>query len=229
MYKDQMVWVVIPAYNEAGVLKEVLGELRDYNRLYNIVVVDDGSSDETVSVASGFDVHILRHPVNLGEGAAIATGIEYALLEKADVVVTFDADGQMSAEDIGAVVNEVLEEGVDVALGSRFLTARPKGMPRMKKIGLKLATMLTRISTGLKITDTHNGLRAFKAKALRKIVITQNRMAHASEILSEIARNRLVYREVPVTIRYTEYSKTKGQSIFNTINILYELFTGGGK
>jgi hypothetical protein len=135
----------------------------------------------------------------------------------------------MSAEDIGAVVNEVLEEGVDVALGSRFLTARPKGMPRTKKIGLKLATMLTRISTGLKITDTHNGLRAFKAKALRKIVITQNRMAHASEILSEIARNRLVYREVPVTIRYTEYSKTKGQSIFNTINILYELFTGGGK
>jgi glycosyltransferase involved in cell wall biosynthesis len=223
------VWVVIPAYNEAGVLKEVLGELRDYNRLYNIVVVDDGSSDETVSVASGFDVHILRHPVNLGEGAAIATGIEYALLEKADVVVTFDADGQMSAEDIGAVVNEVLEEGVDVALGSRFLTARPKGMPRMKKIGLKLATMLTRISTGLKITDTHNGLKAFKAEALRKIVITQNRMAHASEILSEIARNRLVYREVPVTIRYTEYSKTKGQSIFNTINILYELFTGGGK
>jgi glycosyltransferase involved in cell wall biosynthesis len=229
MYKDQTVWVVIPAYNEAGVLKEVLGELRDYNRLYNIVVVDDGSSDETVSVASGFDVHILRHPVNLGEGAAIATGIEYALLEKADVVVTFDADGQMSAEDIGAVVNEVLEEGVDVALGSRFLTARPKGMPRMKKIGLKLATMLTRISTGLKITDTHNGLKAFKAEALRKIVITQNRMAHASEILSEIARNRLVYREVPVTIRYTEYSKTKGQSIFNTINILYELFTGGGK
>ena len=229
MYKDQTVWVVIPAYNEAGVLKEVLGELRDYNRLYNIVVVDDGSSDETVSVASGFDVHILRHPVNLGEGAAIATGIEYALLEKADVVVTFDADGQMSAEDIGAVVNEVLEEGVDVALGSRFLTARPKGMPRTKKIGLKLATMLTRISTGLKITDTHNGLKAFKAEALRKIVITQNRMAHASEILSEIARNRLVYREVPVTIRYTEYSKTKGQSIFNTINILYELFTGGGK
>jgi glycosyltransferase involved in cell wall biosynthesis len=223
------VWVVIPAYNEARVLKEVLGELRDYNRSYNIVVVDDGSSDETANVASGFDVHILRHPVNLGQGAAIATGIEYALREGADIVVTFDADGQMSAEDIGAVVNEVLKEGVDVALGSRFLTARPKGMPRTKKIGLKLATIFTEFSTGLKITDTHNGLRAFKAEALRKIVITQNRMAHASEILSEIARNKLTYREVPVTIRYTDYSKAKGQSIFNTINILYELFTGGGK
>jgi glycosyltransferase involved in cell wall biosynthesis len=229
MYKDQMVWVVIPAYNESQVLKEVLGELRDYNRSYNIVVVDDGSSDETASVASGFDVHILRHPVNLGQGAAIATGIEYALREGADIVVTFDADGQMSAEDIGAVVNEVLKEGIDVALGSRFLTARPKGMPRVKKTGLKLATIFTELSTGLKITDTHNGLRAFRAEALRKIVITQNRMAHASEILSEIARNKLTYREVPVTIRYTEYSKAKGQSIFNTINILYELFTGGGK
>jgi glycosyltransferase involved in cell wall biosynthesis len=223
------VWVVIPAYNEAQVLKEVLGELRDYNRSYNIVLVDDGSSDETASVASGFDVHILRHPVNLGQGAAIATGIEYALQERADIVVTFDADGQMSAEDIGAVVNEVLKDGVDVALGSRFLTAQPKGMPRMKKIGLKLATMLTRISTGLKITDTHNGLKAFKAEVLRKIVITQNRMAHASEILSEIARNKLTYREVPVTISYTDYSKAKGQSIFNTINILYELFTRGEK
>lgn len=223
------VWVVIPAYNEAGVLKEVLGELRQYNRSYNIVVVDDGSSDGTADVAGGFDVHILKHPINLGQGAAITTGIEYALQEKADIVVTFDADGQMSAEDIGAVVNEVENGKVDVALGSRFLTAPPKGMPGMKKIGLKLATILTKISTGLKITDTHNGLKAFKAEALRKIVITQNRMAHASELLSEIARNKLTYREVPVTIRYTEYSKAKGQSIFNTINILYELFTGGGK
>lgn len=223
------VWVVIPAYNEARVLKEVLGEVRDYNRFYNIVVVDDGSSDETASAVSGFDVHILRHPVNLGQGAAIATGIAYALGEKADVVVTFDADGQMRAEDIGVVVNEVLQGGVDVALGSRFLTALPKGMTRMKKTSLKLATILTKFSTGLKITDTHNGLKAFRAEALRKIVITQNRMAHASEILSEIGRNKLTYREVPVTISYTDYSKAKGQSLFNTINILYELFTGGGK
>lgn len=223
------VWIVIPAYNEGKVLKEVLGELLDYERSYNIVVVDDGSSDETASVAGSFGVHLLRHPINLGQGAALATGIEYTLGEKADVVVTFDADGQMSAEDIGAVVNEVLKEGVDVALGSRFLSSPPKGMPMMKKIGLKLATILTRFSTGLKITDTHNGLKAFRAEALRKIVITQNRMAHASEILSEIARNKLVYREVPVTIRYTRYSKAKGQSIFNTINILYELFTGGPK
>lgn len=223
------VWVVIPAYNEGKVLKEVLGELLDYERSYNIVVVDDGSSDETASVAGSFGVHLLRHPINLGQGAAITTGIEYALQQKAEIVVTFDADGQMHPQGIGAVVEEVEKGGVDVALGSRFLTSPPEGMPVIKRIGLKLATMLTKISTGLKITDTHNGLRAFKAEALRKIAITQNQMAHASEILSEIARNKLVYREVPVTIRYTKYSKVKGQSIFNAINILFELFTGGPK
>ena len=223
------VWVVIPAYNEGKILKDVLGELLDYNPSYHIVVVDDGSSDETATIAGSFPVHVLVHPINLGQGAALATGIEYALKEKAETIVTFDADGQMSPQDIGTLVNEVTNRGVDVALGSRFLTSPPEGMPRMKRTGLKLATLLTRLTTGLKITDTHNGIRAFKAEALRKFVITQNRMAHASEILSEIARHKLVCREVPVAIRYTQYSKAKGQSIFNAINILFELFTGGKK
>jgi glycosyltransferase involved in cell wall biosynthesis len=223
------VWVVIPAYNEAEVIEDVLRELLDYNSSYQVVVVDDGSSDGTATVASSFPVHVLVHPINLGQGAALATGIEYALREKAETIVTFDADGQMCPKDIGALVNEVLNGGVDVALGSRFLTSPPKGMSRTKRMALKWATLLTKLSTGLKITDTHNGMRAFKAEALRKLTITQNKMAHASEILSEIARNKLTYREVPVTIRYTQYSKAKGQSIFNSINILYELFMGGKK
>jgi len=223
------VWVVIPAYNEAQILRDVLRELLNYNRSYHVVIVDDGSSDGTATVASSFPVHVLTHPVNLGQGAALATGIEYALGEKAEIIVTFDSDGQMRPQDIGTLVNEVLKGGIDVALGSRFLTSPPSGMSRMKRIALKWATLLTKLTTGLKITDTHNGMRAFKAEALRKFVITQNQMAHASEILSEIARNKLVYRELPVTIRYTQYSKAKGQSIFNSINILFELFTGGTK
>ncbi len=223
------VWVVIPAYNEAQVLGGVLEELLDYNRSYNIVVVDDGSSDGTAAVASGFAVHLLVHPVNLGQGASLATGIEYALREKAEIIVTFDSDGQMRPEDVGALVSEVEKSDIDVALGSRFLGSPPSGMSRAKRLTLKLATIFTRLSTGLKLTDTHNGIRAFKAEAIRKVVITQNEMAHASEILSEIARNKLLYREVPVCIRYTAYSKGKGQSVFNAINILYELFVGGKK
>ncbi len=223
------VWVIIPAYNEAQVIVEVLRELLDYNPSYQVVVVDDGSSDGTAAIARNLPVHVLSHPVNLGQGAALATGIEYALRQKAEVVVTFDADGQMRPQDIGTLVNEVVDGQVDVALGSRFLTSAPEGISRMKRILLKLATVLTRITTGLKITDAHNGIRAFRAEAVRKLVLTQNQMAHASEILSEIARNKLVYREVPVKIRYTTYSKAKGQSIFNSINILFELLIGGKK
>jgi len=223
------VWIVIPAYNEAPILENVLRELLQYDSSYHIVVVDDGSSDGTATIAGKFPVHVLRHPINLGQGAALATGFEYALREKAQIVVTFDADGQMQPQDVGSLVDKLQNEAIDVALGSRFLTSVPEGMPTAKRLVLKLATVLTRLTTGLKITDTHNGIRAFRAQALRKITITQNGMAHSSEILSEIARNKLAYREVPVTIRYTRYSKAKGQSIFNSINILYELFMGDKK
>ena len=223
------VWVVIPAYNEAKVLGDVLRELLDCNPSYQVVVVDDGSNDGTGGVAMDFPVHVLVHPINLGQGAALTTGIEYALQQKAEVIVTFDGDGQMCPGDIAILVEALFKDGVDVILGSRFLTSPPEEIPRAKKIVLRLATMLTKLLTGLKITDTHNGIRAFRAEAVRKVEITQNRMAHASEILSEIARNKLVYREVPVTIRYTDYSKTKGQSIFNSLNILFELFSGGMK
>jgi glycosyltransferase involved in cell wall biosynthesis len=222
-------WIVIPAYNEGEIVAEVLQELLACNKPYRIVVVDDGSNDDTATVASSFPVHVLVHPDNLGQGAALATGIEYALWEGAKIVVTFDADGQMRPKDIDTLVEAVSIEGVDVVLGSRFLGSKPEGMSRVKKLVLKLATWYTKLTTGLKISDAHNGMRAFKADALRKIEITHDRMAHASEILSEISRKKIVYKEVPVAIRYTKYSKAKGQSVFNSINILFELFLKGKK
>jgi glycosyltransferase involved in cell wall biosynthesis len=225
---QKSIWVIIPAYNEGPVLAETIGELLDYNSGYHLVVVDDGSTDNTAAIARGFPVHLLVHPMNLGQGAAIATGIEYAMRNQADIIVTFDADGQMQPADIGALTEVLIEEGLDVVLGSRFL--KPTGeIPAFKKMILKLGTIFTRFTTGLKITDTHNGLRAFKAEALRRFDITQNEMAHASEILSVIARSKLAYREVPVTIRYTEYSMSKGQPVSNAINILFELFSRGTK
>jgi glycosyltransferase involved in cell wall biosynthesis len=226
---EPSIWVIIPAYNEGRVLAETIGELLDYNRSYHLIVIDDGSTDDTAQAARNFPVHLLVHPMNLGQGAALATGIDYALQQEADIIVTFDADGQMRPADIGPLTDAVINEGVDVALGSRFLTTPAEKIPPIKKMVLRLATVLTKLTSGLKITDTHNGMRAFKADALRKFTITQNQMAHASEILSEITRNKLTYREVPVAIRYTEYSKSKGQSISNAINILFELFSRGTK
>lgn len=222
------IWVVIPAYNEGQVVGGVLQELIEQNKSFHIVVVDDGSKDETAEEAAKYPVHLLQHPVNLGQGAALATGFEYALGRNADIVVSFDADGQMRPADIEKLA-EKIREGYDAALGSRFLDIKPEDMPPLRKFLLRIVVAFTRATGGLNVTDIHNGLRAFRADALRKIVITQNQMAHASEILTEIKRNKLKYCEVPVGIRYTDYSKKKGQSILNSINILYELLTRGKK
>jgi glycosyltransferase involved in cell wall biosynthesis len=195
---------------------------------YQVVVVDDCSTDGTGEIVSKYPVILLRHMINLGQGAALQTGFSYACKHTlAETVVTFDSDGQHDIRDIPALVAPLLEGKMDVVLGSRFINGRSvAGMPWSKLVTLKLGLFFTRISTGLKLTDTHNGLRAFTLNALGKIQITQNRMAHASELLNQISRNKFKYLEIPVTVHYTEYSKKKGQSILNSINILWDLFFG---
>ena len=225
----QDVWVVIPAYNESEVIASVLSNLQSFDTSYKIVVVDDCSTDDTVAFAKKFNIYVLKHPINLGQGAALATGIQYALSKNAEIIITFDADGQMYPEDIKKLVTKLQNSNYDVVLGSRFLEEKPQGITKSKALTLKLAVLFSKMTTGLRITDTHNGLRAFTADASRKITISQNRMAHASEILTEISRAKLNYCEVPVTIKYTDYSKNKGQSIFNSLNILYELFVRENK
>jgi glycosyltransferase involved in cell wall biosynthesis len=165
---------------------------------------------------------VLRHPVNLGQGAALQTGIDYSLAHDADVVVTFDGDGQHQAEDVAVLVERLNASGVDVVLGSRFL-GQAVGLTKPRRAIIKVATFLTRITTGLRLTDVHNGLRAFTRRAAATIQIRQNRMAHASEILSTIAREKLTHIEVPVTVLYTPYSKEKGQRLSDVFAILKDL------
>jgi glycosyltransferase involved in cell wall biosynthesis len=218
------IWVVIPAFNDEGALTGVIDSLAPYG--YSIVVVDDGSWRRVADHLKSQRVHLCRHLINLGQGAALQTGIDYALLHGAEYVVTFDADGQHCAEDIPRLI-EVIASGLyDVALGSRFMQGgRVENIPKTKLITLHCAVLFTRLLVGLPLTDTHNGLRALTAEAARRIRITQNRMSHATQILQEIAANRLRYKEVPVTIRYTNYSIRKGQSISNAFNILWESAT----
>jgi polyprenyl-phospho-N-acetylgalactosaminyl synthase len=220
------VCVVIPAYNESEVIAQVLDDFSKTD--YSIVVVDDCSTDNTVEIVSQYPVTLLRHMINLGQGAALQTGFSYVCSKlKADIVVSFDSDGQHDIMNIPALITPLLTGEFEVTLGSRFIDKKNvAGMPFSKLITLKLGVLFTRISTGLKLTDTHNGLRGFSTTVLNKINITQNRMAHASEIISQIANNKLKYCEVPVTVHYTEYSKKKGQSIFNFFNILWDLFFG---
>lgn len=213
--------VVIAAYNEARVIAGVVAGV--IHAGYDVVVVDDGSSDRTRDLAAAAGAVVIRHPINLGQGAALQTGIEFALRQGADIVVTFDADGQHRIADAARLVAALHTHGADFALGSRFLGGAVN-QPLSRRILLRLATLFTRLTTGLSVTDTHNGLRAMTRRGAGAIGLKQNRMAHASEILHQIADSGLKFVEVPVTIEYSAYSLAKGQSMGDALVILTDLF-----
>jgi glycosyltransferase involved in cell wall biosynthesis len=219
---DQRIWVVIAAYNEGGVIARVISDVR--RRGFPIVLVDDGSADATAEVAERAGAVVVRHPVNLGQGAALQTGLEFALYEGADVIVTFDADGQHRAADIAGLIDALAQHGADYALGSRFLGCAVN-LPPARRLLLTAATWFTRITSGLSLTDTHNGLRAMTRRGASAIRLRQNRMAHGTEILNQIAASRLKYVEVPVTIEYSAYSLAKGQKLSDALSILVDLST----
>jgi glycosyltransferase involved in cell wall biosynthesis len=215
------VCVVIPAYNEARVIARVVTDLKRAG--CSTVVVDDGSTDATADIARAAGAAVVRQPFNLGQGAALQTGIEYALADGADVIVTFDADGQHRVADISRLTDALARERADFALGSRFLGQAPD-LPPLRRLLLKAATVFTRLTTGLQLTDTHNGLRAMTRQGAAAIHLRQNRMAHASEFLAQIASSGLRCVERPCTIEYTAYSLAKGQRLRDAVLILLDLF-----
>jgi glycosyltransferase involved in cell wall biosynthesis len=215
--------VVIAAYEEGSAITAVVDGLRGTCRW--VIVVDDGSSDDTGERALAAGAHVIRHSVNLGQGAALQTGIDHALRLGATHIVTFDADGQHAPSEIAPMVQHAVASGVDVVLGSRFL-GRTVNMPRSKALTLWLAVRFTRLTTGLALTDTHNGFRVLTRHAAKRIRIRQNRMAHASELLDEIVSKQLRWAEYPVTITYTPYSVAKGQRLLHSVGILKDQVIG---
>jgi glycosyltransferase involved in cell wall biosynthesis len=219
--RDEHAWVVIPLYQEATVIGSVVTEL--LARFRHVVCVDDGSTDGSGDVARAAGAHLLTHPFNLGQGAALQTGIEYARAQPgADFIVTFDADGQHRIVDAIAMLELARREDVAIVFGSRFLDKRTDP-GALKRLVLKTAVRVTNMTTGLKLTDAHNGLRVIRADAARGIQLQQDRMAHATEIVLQLGRTGLPWREFPVEVLYTDYSKAKGQSLLNSINILVDL------
>lgn len=213
---------VIAAYNEEKRVAMVVDDVSKYVDL--VVVVDDGSNDKTSNVIKNEKTVVLRHCINLGQGAALQTGFDYVKKINPVVVVTYDADGQFEASEIPKIMKPVLDGEVDMVLGSRFLGKTVNMLPIRRYI-LKLGILFTWVFSEIKLTDTHNGFRALSQRALNRIEITQNRMAHASEIIDEIKRNGLSYLEVPVTVKYDDYSKKKGQNSLNSVRILSELIS----
>lgn len=213
--------VVVPVYNEAEVLADVLASLRAH--FEHVVVVDDGSRDGSAEVAWAAGATVLRHGVNLGQGAALQTGFDYLLRHTdARYVVTFDADGQHDATDALAMLEAARSRGVDVVLGSRTI-GTASHQPPLRRLVLRLAVAFTRVTTGLALSDSHNGLRVLSRDAVTRLRLRQPGMAHASELLMGVAGAGLTWVEHPVNVRYTEYSLGKGQSNLNAFNILYDL------
>ena len=214
-------WLVVPLFHEQTVIGDVVREARA--TFPHIVCVDDGSADESAERAREAGAVVVRHPVNLGQGAALQTGIEWVLTRTdAPYLVTFDADGQHQVADAVEMVRRAREEDLAVVFGSRFLDRRTRpGL--LKRVVLKLAVWVTNQSTGLRLTDAHNGLRVIRRDAAERIDLRQDRMAHATEIVTQLGRSGLPWAEHPVHLLYTDYSRAKGQSLLNSVNILVDL------
>jgi len=214
------IFVVVPTFNEEKNIQNVLSDLKKFD--YDIIVVDDGSQDKTLKLAQIAGVKVLEHKINRGQGAALQTGTDYAVKNNADVIVHFDGDGQFLAEEIKFLVEPIMYEKIDIILGSRFLK-KNKNIPKFKKyIIYPVSKIINTFFTGIKLTDVHCGFRALSKKAAEKININQDGMSHNTEIISQIKKFKLKYREVPVTVIYKEF----GQGIKGGLNILKELFFG---
>jgi glycosyltransferase involved in cell wall biosynthesis len=217
----QDVWLVVPVFNEETVISDVISHVLE--TFPNVVCVDDGSRDGSAARILGSGAHLLRHPINLGQGAALQTGLTYALAQPgAEYFVTFDADGQHRVEDVVRMIGVLRTKEADVVLGSRFLESAAQ-VPLLKQAVLRTVAVFSRSSRRLGLTDAHNGLRAVNRDVAEKLEITQAGMAHASELVDFLARSDFRVREVPVTIEYTEYSMSKGQSLLNGVNIVFDL------
>ena len=216
------VWIVIPAFNEASVIGDVISDVRSI--FDHVVCVDDGSSDDTGEVALRAGAHSVRHPVNLGQGAAIQTGIEYARRQPgAAVFATFDADGQHRVKDVIRMVDRLSAEDVDLVIGTRF--ADPgvvSRTPLLKRLVLRSAAAVSRRSRKLGLTDAHNGLRVFNKKVADALNLTMSGMSHADEFIALACENHWRVTEEPVEILYTEYSMSKGQPLLNGVNIIFD-------
>jgi len=218
---NKKIYIVIPVYNEAPVIRETVAEIKNAG-YKNIIIVDDGSVDGSYLKAVKTGVVVLRLAINRGKGAAVKTGVEAAKILKADVVVTIDGDGQHNPEDIKAMLS-LIDEGHDVVLGSRL--KNPKGMPWYKIIANHLGNFFTFLIYGLWVTDSQSGFRAYSKKAINLIDTKTDRYEYDSEIIREINRHDLKYIEIPIEVRYTEYSmnKTTKQGLKNGIKTLIKM------
>lgn len=214
------VIIIIPAFNESTVIFDVLKSLPKKLPSVNdiqVVVVDDGSFDQTQDLAQKAHAKVIRHLLNRGAGAATKTGIEYAKSQNADIIITFDADGQHNAADLPKLTAPIISGQADLVIGSRF--RQKQKIPPDRLLLNWLANLVTLIMFGVFSTDSQSGLRAFSKKAVDIIDFKADRMDFSSEILLEAKRHNLKVIEVPTKAIYSSYSREKGQKNIHALSI----------
>jgi polyprenyl-phospho-N-acetylgalactosaminyl synthase len=211
------IFCIIPALNEEKMIGEVVAKVKPL--VSEVVLIDDGSRDHTREIAAAAGAVVLRHQINRGQGAGLETGNQYALQNGAEIILHFDADGQFLAEDIPAVLAPLISGQADMVFGSRFLEKKSE-LPWLKeKIFMPIARLVNLILLGAVLTDPQSGFRAGTAAAWQKIRINQNGMAHCSEIIAKVFKNKLRVLEVPITVRYDEF----GQKFSGGVRIVKDL------
>jgi glycosyltransferase involved in cell wall biosynthesis len=210
---------VIPAYNEAGHVGEVVRSVSDH--VDHVVVVNDGSRDQTAEEARSAGAFVCSHLVNRGLGGGVATGLQAALWLGADIIVTLDADGQHVPHEVREVTGPIVRGEADFVIGSRLMN--PKGMPLVRRLANRAADLCTRLIFGVRVNDSQSGFRAFSRRVAESIEIRTSRMEVSSEIVVEVARRGFRIAEVPITVIYTDYSLSKGQSFTVGLQTLAKL------
>jgi glycosyltransferase involved in cell wall biosynthesis len=221
----QKIAVVIPAYNEASVIGEVIKELakvlESQAYSYKIVAVDDGSTDNTAKVAQDAGAHVIKHILNSGSGGATATGLSYAEQAGFDVAATMDADGQHDPKDVIKGIKLLQDNNYDLLIGSRLIDSR--GMSKVKLLGNRGLSFVTSVLFGINVTDSQSGLRIFSKKALDRLKWKTSGYEFCSEMLWRARQQNMVINEYPIKAIYTDYSTSKGQNNWNAINIVKSL------
>lgn len=214
-------YIIIPLYNEAKVVGKVIESCQ--KRFKNIICVNDGSKDSSAKEVVKTGATLINHPLNLGAGAATQTGVDYALQDpKAKYFITIDADGQHSIEDASKMLAYLKKNDLDIVLGSRFL-GNVENISKTKRVFLKGAAIFSGATTGIKLSDPHIGLRVFNRRFAQALELTMPDFSHASELIHRISEGKFAYGEVPVKVTYSDYTKAKGQSMINAVNITFDM------
>lgn len=217
----QKIFVIIPCYDEAAVIRNTVEKV--LSRGYSVVVVDDCSKDNTKKELQTLPLAYLRHCINMGQGAALQTGIDFAKKKGADFFVTFDADGQHDPDDIKGMVELMKQDNSDIVFGSRFLPGARTNVSGSRSFMLNVARYVNYLVSGILLSDAYNGLRLFSRKAAGLIRITENKMAHATQFQMLAARHKLRYAEYPTHIQYNEYTRQKGLKNIDGLKIFFEI------